>query len=156
MYRYSAAPDPSAAHPLRSAAARRRRSIVRAARAELAQLRTLMGNATGLLTTSFEALAGKVATSSTVEDRRLVRGSIDTERTEMDRAVADAVTAMQFHDIASQLLISVDIHLGRLDETIEQATSAAGDAVLPVEHGAARSPTSVTQTTMTAGTVELF
>ena len=147
-------------------------------RAELDQLAGLITDATSRLTASFETictlsarqqqLASAVASggcSCGAEAGSLPvhsRGAPDPEQRDLraltdniQRSVNEAVTALQFHDIASQLIG----HAARRIELIERMAGQLER--LPGDPGGALACTAqrdnpVGQVRMTAGTIELF
>ena len=140
----------------------RHQALVGVIRGELTQLRALMDDATLRLTSSFETMTSEsarpIAGVGTPCCCALRERDVDAAG-DMDRATADAVTALQFQDIATQLLDSIGTHVDQLDMTTASWSSPAAprrpnDASDP--RGVPPRRASVTQDTMTVGTVELF
>lgn len=143
----------------------------RSARTELAQLQALLGDAARRLAASFERLNALAVGGTTrvrpqpacndAPDGPEIGGEPAASVDHIEQARREAVTALQFQDIASQL---VGHTVGRLDSLERLARSLARLPELPAEElgaalalarGAQRA-SPVGQARMAAGAVELF
>lgn len=134
-----------------------------ALRGDVAQLEGVLGDAVSRLTRSFETIDAltivngrapgfaAVAASPADRRRRAVAATIET-------SVAEAVTALQFHDIASQILRKLETRIDAVERLV--VTAPPPGPVLPARGferpGVAWSRVQVAQTSLAVGTAELF
>ncbi|MDP2399235.1 MAG: hypothetical protein Q8M53_12890 [Burkholderiales bacterium] len=128
----------------------------RSARLELGRLRSLIDDASARLMTSFDVI-GTFAKNR----RESVPDGLDAAGGEIELAVSNAVSALQFQDMATQLvghaaqrielLEKIAELLGRLPEvSVDELTAAVADTTCDQHTGP------VGQACMTGGSVELF
>jgi hypothetical protein len=132
--------------------------VIHEMRLDVGQLEALLGDAVLQLTTSFDHLhvaAGAqhrlLAGGSTMSSPE--RCEIDSLNAAVDGAIGQAVTALQFHDIASQLLAQIGSRVDALDRATESNERAISSTS---SDGPDSRTTPVTQACMTAGAVQLF
>lgn len=117
---------------------------------DLERLQTLLGDACRTLLEGFEGLTGAAESLHDVADPGAA-GAVRCLRTH----IASAVTALQFHDLATQLIAHTRGRLQHCSDRLGfQAFDGDGEdsviAPLPLR------PNPVTQAEMDAGSVELF
>lgn len=116
---------------------------------DLQRLRGLLDHATDNLIERFESVDQALP-------ERLVAGS--AELGALRASLRSAVTELQFHDMATQLIE----HIGKVLQTCafrlasETMGDADGEDAAPVEGLPADKPNPVTQSEMDAGSIELF
>lgn len=131
-------------------------SQTRSARSEMNRLRSLIDDASARLMTSFNVI-GSLAKNR----RESVPNGSDVAAEDVERAVGNAVSALQFQDMATQLvghavqrielLEKITELLGRLPEvSVEELTAAVTETTCEQHTGP------VEQACMTGGSVELF
>lgn len=131
-------------------------SQARSARLELDRLRCLINDASARLMTSFDVIA-----ALSRNRRESVPNGPDAVAGDVERAVGNAVSALQFQDMATQLvghavqrialLEKITESLGRLPEVSVDELTAAVAATTCEQHAGP-----VEQACMTGGSVELF
>ncbi|MCU0967591.1 MAG: hypothetical protein MUF03_02020 [Rubrivivax sp.] len=136
----TALPDAAAALPLDFAADLQDHLLV--ASNDLERLQRLLDDAAGALMGHFSAASSGLAD----------RGGVDAAR----QALAQAITALQFQDMASQLIAHTSRRLRNCaDRLAADAFAGDGDGDAIVEQAPLR-PNPVTQDEMDAGSIELF
>jgi hypothetical protein len=116
---------------------------------DLERLQRLLSDASDALLNHFYGASGRLQT--------LVQpGSDSPQLHEALQHMADAITAMQFQDMASQLIHHTNSRLRSCaDRLAQEAMGDDEDGLAVVEQGPQR-PNPVTQDEMDAGSVELF
>jgi len=139
--------------------ARLRAHALRGIRRDLDQLGSLLGDAVGRLTDSFDTLATtgeaqhRLLVAAAVRPGTTAHADVDALHGTFESGIASTVTALQFHDIASQILAQLAARVDVLERLAATALDADDDEST-VGNEFTRTP--VPQASMTAGAVQLF
>ena len=129
-------------------------------RAELEQLGTLLADAASRLEASFESVSVLSERQCVLALRTGQSGSeLDAISQDLQRSLGKAATALQFHDISSQLLARafrrVD-RMGRMSAQLKGLAGNSGIEAAPPPGFAVQRDNSVGQSLMATGKFELF
>jgi hypothetical protein len=132
------------------------RAEAQGVRAELDQLRTLLNDAVARLTTTFETMCVLSARPQLVESSPGDVASFEKLRGRLN----EAATALQFHDIATQILAQSMTRIEAIEQMTGRLGQLPGGSLGELDQAWMCSPVSrpsaVSQSRMTAGAVELF
>ncbi len=120
---------------------------------DLERLERLINDACDSLLQGFQGAATQIETAMSKPDRK---SRDDGDLQASVQALYSTVTALQFHDMATQLIQHTSQRLRSCaDQLAQDALGADGDEGIVVERAPMR-PNPVTQDEMDAGSVELF